>query len=71
MTAHLSVVLIPRSGGNLTGNPDTHIIPIDSDVRPGLSMIKIGMYDLETLDRMAIEGESDNSLTLTEVIIKP
>ncbi|MCB8946410.1 MAG: glycosyltransferase family 39 protein [Ardenticatenaceae bacterium] len=50
---------------------DTHIIPINLDVRPGLSVIKIGMYDLETLDRMAIEGESDNSLTLTEVIIKP
>lgn len=50
--------------------PDTHIIPITIDARPGLAVIKVGLYDPETLDRLAIGNVPDNILTLTEVEIK-
>ena len=51
--------------------PDTHIIPISSDIPPGQSTIKIGMYQLDTLERMAIDGASNNILTLTDILIEP
>lgn len=51
--------------------PDTHIIPIAPDAAPGQSKIMVGMYELETLDRIAIKDAPDNILTLTQVLIRP
>ncbi len=51
--------------------PDVHIIPIAPDITSGQSTIKVGMYELETLDRITIKDAPDNILTLTQVFINP
>ncbi|MEZ4593982.1 MAG: hypothetical protein R3D55_22995 [Chloroflexota bacterium] len=50
---------------------DTHFIPIGPDITPGGSVIKLGMYDLVTLERMPIAGVPNDIFTLTEVTIFP
>ncbi len=49
---------------------DMHVIPIDAAAIPGFAALKVGMYELATLNRLPIASAPDNILTLTGVEIK-
>ncbi|MBN1887257.1 MAG: glycosyltransferase family 39 protein [Thermoflexales bacterium] len=48
---------------------DEHDIPIGADAPPGAVQLVVGMYDLITLDRLAVAGTPGDALSLAEIEI--
>lgn len=49
---------------------DVHVIAINAAATPGSAVLKVGMYELATLNRLPVVSGQDNMLTLTEVAIQ-
>jgi hypothetical protein len=49
---------------------DEHDIPVGQDAPPGAVQLVVGMYDLITLDRLALAGTPDDALSLAEIEIE-
>ena len=50
--------------------PDPHLIPLPPDMPIGPMPLLVGMYDLETLERLSVPGTDDNAIHLTDVTIR-
>ncbi len=50
--------------------PDPHLIILPTDMPTGPMPLLVGMYDLETLERLPVPGTEHNAIHLTDVIIR-